>query len=85
MTTLATRMVAPCPAGISVPPPLEQAADSQSLFPAVARHRAGSVCRTETRESGIGLRRLLFSMVWSALLVSMSIAAILLGAIFIFA
>ena len=36
-------------------------------------------------ESGIGIRRLLFSVVWSALLLSMSIAAILLGALGIFA
>ena len=36
-------------------------------------------------ESGIGIRRLLFSTVWSALLLSMSIAAILLGAVHILA
>lgn len=36
-------------------------------------------------ESGLGIRRLLFSMVWSALLLSMSIAAILLGALHVLA
>ena len=36
-------------------------------------------------ESAIGLQRLLFSMVWSALLLSMSIAAILLGAFHVLA